>query len=274
MGNGINKFIKANLLFVISLIVLILSLGWIIISPGFEPIISILVSIISCVGYWPKDWYLIEKQSVTELQRSYYSENQQTETGLSNDNVVIDAKRVCRFNWERLSHGKKDKSIIFYLSNLESYESWSKVPIRVVMSSLSNSIGDNQHFLHAYIPDKPPICFYQFDCICAEMAVEDIDNDGFFELIVGYKCGAHSEGIRVFKLDRNLSFYFVEGSDIGSDLPLITWGKTSSNVFFIKTYSRNWGQNREKWNSRYEMFLFENSKFELKKTSKLKWEES
>lgn len=217
---------------------------------------------------------LIQHRSVNELPKMNYKEKVITKAGFLITNVIDDNNGGNKFDWGSSSLDDKDKSLLFNVPKRKySYSDWEVIPIRIVMSSISNTYGENQHFIYSYIPDKAPICFYQFDAICSEMTIVDIDNSGTPVLIIGYKCGAHSEGIKIFKLDRDLNFFQIEDSNIGSDFPLITWGKTINQEFYINTYSKNWELDRESWNSRYEMFIYKNSKFELHTTTKVKWKD-
>ncbi|HIF9416477.1 hypothetical protein WAX88_15350 [Photobacterium damselae subsp. damselae] len=265
------KFIKSNYPFLLTLCATVVSLLWLVVSPDYEPVVTTLLGVVGCIGLRPKDWLLIQNRSALDLPERYKTSEEKV-AGFAVENVNVDLKGVKTFNWITPSYVCDDKSIKFTIPKPEfAYTDWDEIPIRVVMSTVSNTYGEPQHFLYAYIPDKPPVCFYQIDAITAELSIEDIDSDGIPELLLGYKCGAHSEGIKLFKLDRNLNFHMIEGSDIGSDFPLIAWGRDGNHSFFINAYSRNWEGNREKWHSRYEQFLYKDYRFELNGTSKVRW---
>jgi hypothetical protein len=272
-------FIKINYLFLLATVATFVSIAWLLLAPDFEPVVTSLLGVVTCVSLRPKDWMLIRHRSIKkDLPEKFYSDDVKYKAGFILNNVVPlnEESDQSKFGWGKSSLEHQDKSVEFEVPkpSFSKAESRTKIKVRVVLSTLHNTYGEGQHYLYVYIPDKPPVCFLQFEGICAEITVVDIDNDGYPELIVGYKCGAHSEGIRIYKFDRELNYYFVEGSDIGSDFPLITWGRDPSGRFFINAYSRNWELDREKYHAVYEKYLFNDSKFAMDSTSKVRWAES
>lgn len=272
-------FIRSNYLFLLASLATLVSITWFLLAPDFEPVVTSLLGLITSVSLRPKDWMLIRRRTLRQdLPEKFYNDKLETKAGFILDNVVPlnEDKNQFKFDWGKSSLEHQDKSVEFEVPkpSFSKSECRETIKARVVMSTLHNTYGEGQHYLYVYIPDKAPVCFYQFEGICAEITVVDIDNDGFPELIVGYKCGAHSEGIRVYKFDSQLNFYFIEGSDIGSDFPLITWGKISNGSFFINAYSRNWEADREKYHSVYEKHIVKNSQFTLDSTCKVKWKDS
>ena len=147
------------------------------------------------------------------------------------------------------------------------------IPIRVLMITQINSHGPTQFFVYSIIPDKIPTCIFQFDGSCGEVCIEDIDKDGIPELLVGYKCGAHTECLKIFKLDRNYDFTAIEGSDICGDFSLITW-EFKNNEFLIKSYNKNYSEDREAWHSLVESYVYKDGRFEYVKTEKIKYTEA
>ncbi|MBP7663231.1 MAG: hypothetical protein KA770_05200 [Shewanella sp.] len=271
-------FIRSNYLFLIASVATFVSIVWFLLAPDFEPVVTSLLGLITCVSLRPKDWMFISQRSIRQdLPKEFYNNDLETKAGFIYDNVVAlnEDKNQFKFGWGKSSLDHQDKSVEFKVPkpSFSKSDGRTKIKVRVVMSTLHNTYGEGLHYLYVYIPDKAPVCFYQFEGHSAEMTVVDIDNDGFPELIVGYKCGAHSEGIRVYKFDRELNFYFIEGSDIGSDFPLITWGIMQDETFFINSYSRNWETDREKYDSIYEKYVVKNSQFTLDSTSKVKWKD-
>lgn len=272
-------FIRSNYLFLLATVATFVSIIWFLLAPDFEPVVTSLLGIVTCVSLRPKDWMLIRHRSMKkDLPEKFYTDDVDSKAGFIFHNVVLlnEDSNQHKFRWGKSSLEHQDKSVEFEVPKpyFSKSECRTKVKVRVVMSTLHNTYGDGQHYLYVYIPDKPPVCFHQFEGICAEITVVDIDDDGYPELIVGYKCGAHSEGIKVYKFDRELNYYFVEGSDIGSDFPLITWGRNPDGTFFINAYSRNWELDREKYHSVYEKYVFNDSKFIMDSTSRVKWADS
>ncbi|MDO6549203.1 hypothetical protein [Pseudoalteromonas carrageenovora] len=267
-------FIRKNYLFLLAILATIASIIWLILFPDFEPIVTSILAFITSVSLRPKDWMLIKKRSLGEdLPEHFYAK---AKAGFIYNNVTSlnEGSNQLKFGWGESSLVHQDKSLEFEVPKPDFSMSKSRkmVKVRVVMSTLHNTYGEGRHFIYVYIPDKTPVCFYQFDGICSEMTVIDIDNDDYPELIIGYKCGAHTEAVKIFKLDKQLNYYFLEGSNIASDYPLITWGKEPDGSFFINSYSRNWETDREKFHAIYEKYIVENSQLTLKSSSKVKWE--
>lgn len=252
---------------------IIASIVWFLVKPGFSPLFAFCPGVLTCYQWRPKDWLLIQKRSVQELPDQYYEINGIDNAEEIDLNTVIDEDGGKRFNWGSSTKNYEDQSVKFAIEN-EHYTSsnFDRIPIKVVMITHVNSHGIPERLLYSFITDRSPVCFSRFDAVASKITLEDIDNDEKPELIVGYKIGGHTEAIKIFKLDENLNFNLIDSSSLGSDYPLITWNKNDRNEFCIKTYGRNWTDNRNKWHSRFKKYIYRNNQFKLEKTSKVKWQ--
>jgi hypothetical protein len=264
-------FIKANITFLLACIATFTSFVWLIAAPDFEPVVTTVVGIITCLGFRPKDWMIILKRSEKELPKFEYKRID-IKANQVRKNIHIEESGFKRFNYD-YALDDRDKSVEFSVPPSKyKYNDWSHVPIRIVVLSQSNSWGENKHYVYAVVPDKSPVCFYQFEGICCELCIDDVDGDGVPEILIGYKCGGHSEGLKVFRVDNNFDIVSVAGSDIGSDFPLITWGSINGTEFIINSYSRNWSEDRESWQSLIESYRYEDERFILNKSGKIQWQ--
>jgi len=262
-------FIKSNFTFILATFATTISLIWFIAQPDFEPAITTTLGILTCVGLRPKDWKVIIKRNISELP-DWNVERISVESGVKRENTLTEKAGYKRFNYE-YAFESRDKSLEFTIKAPESkFGDMELIPIRVLMMTKINSYGLTQFYVYSIIPDRIPTCIFQFDGSCGEIYAEDIDKNGIPELIVGYKCGAHTECMKIFKLDRNYDFTAVEGSDVCGDLSLITW-EFKNNDFLVKTYNRNYGMDREAWHSLVESYLFTDNRFELIKSEKVKY---
>ncbi|WP_421868048.1 hypothetical protein [Motiliproteus sp.] len=265
------RFIKANLPFLLACIATLTAFIWLVASPDFEPIVTTVVGLITCISLRPKDWMIIRKRNQSELPDFEFNRISVTKN-TRRDNIYTEENGLKRFNFDH-ALSDRDKSIEFSAKpGKYKYSEWSKVPIRVVILSQSNTWGENKHYVYAIVPDKSPVCFYQFEAVCCEICADDVDGDGNLEVVIGYKCGAHTEGLRVFRLDDHFDLISVPGSDIGSDFPLITWGRADGVDYSVNSYSRNWGENREEWHTQIEVYRYRDGKFDLYKSEKVQWQ--
>lgn len=264
-------FIKANITFLLACIATVTSLTWLLVAPDFEPLVTTVVGIITCLGFRPKDWMIIRKRSVDNLPNFEYM-GRDINFHQKRNNIHIEKNDLKRFNYEH-SLGDRDKSVEFLVPPAEyKYNDWCHVPVRIVILSQSNTWGENKYYIYSILPDKSPVCFYQLDAICCEICIEDVNGDGVPEVIIGYKCGAHTEGLRIFRIDNNFDLFPITGSDIGSDFPLITWGLNSSSEFTLNAYSRNWSQDQKSWHTLIERYQFQDDRFVLDKSEKVQWQ--
>jgi hypothetical protein len=113
-------------------------------------------------------------------------------------------------------------------------------PNRVVVSRQPRSRAGVYHLL-LLLRDKNPITLAVLDSHFIEVFAEDFDGDGRPELAVLYHCGAHSRGLKLYRLDSNLDVREVPGSDLGSDWPLIEWADLNCDgKLEIRARNRDW----------------------------------
>lgn len=263
------EFVKQNFTFILASFATIVSILWFIAQPDFEPAITATLGLLTSIGFRPKDWKIVIKKDVSVLP-NWDSERISVESGKKRTNTITEKAGYKRFNYEFSFEGR-DKSIEFTVPSPKyRFGDMEIVPVRLIMVTQVNSDGPTQHYVYSVIPDKMITCIFQFEGSCGEFCVEDIDGDGVPELLIGYKRGAHTECIKLFKLDRNFDFAAIEGSDVCGDFSLVTWEFVYTK-FIIKTYSKNYEIDRESWHALVDSYEYKNSVFEHIKSEKIKY---
>jgi len=84
------NFVRENYLFLIAAFATFVSLIWLAIAPDFEPVVTTLLGIVTCVGLRPKDWMLVQRRSLHELPDSYYKEAVEKRAGFFVENVYVE----------------------------------------------------------------------------------------------------------------------------------------------------------------------------------------
>ena len=90
----------------------------------------------------------------------------------------------------------------------------------------------------------------------------DFDGDGFEEIVVRYHCGAHTHGMRVYKISPPPSGpELIPGADIGSDFPEISWkAREGGNGVIIFAKNRNWEGSLASDEPLVDRYIFENGR--------------
>lgn len=224
----------------------------------------------------------LEKEKIDEILKIIFeiSENKRPINEIpdflndnSNNEITIVDNNLKTINLEA-PYAEKDKIINLEINNNGNFNSeWDKIPIRIVASTQYNSLGNHLVYLHCYVLDKKPVCFDKIESIAFDIIEEDFDKDGIPEIAIEYSLGAHTRGFKVYKFESDLSLKLIEGSDIGSDTPLVKWGNANKTLpYELHSYNRNWGSDREKWQHSLEIYEYDrkNNKYFCREFSKMK----
>ena len=93
---------------------------------------------------------------------------------------------------------------------------------KIIVTELPKlEIGESEYYITLLIEDKKPIVLTKVVGYSVEIMTKDFDLDGIVELRLTYPTGGHSMGMLIYKIQTSSKPKFVEGSDIGSDYPLI-----------------------------------------------------
>lgn len=210
---------------ILSFIVLVVSIAWIYAEPSYEPAIALLLSIVALISMSRvSGTWLNKKMAPFRIK----AEKKKTDVTVSFDALIqgkaekhtVSVKKV----WYKTYPTLKSQ-VIHQTTNIDPYT--------ILL------IDQGHHF--------------EIKCI-------DIDGDGNPEVVLIYHCGAHSRGLRIFKVDYGHFLKQIPGSELGSDWPEIKIeDRDNDNKMEIYIKNRNWSGSPTQEFVEYQYVLIDGS---------------
>lgn len=134
--------------------------------------------------------------------------------------------------------------------------------LTVTARHLFSLIGATRHALRFSWSTGSSGVFDSIEGHSFDLYTHDFDGDGAEELIARYHCGAHTIGMRVYKIPAPPAApTLIPGANIGSDYPEITWWERKDGKgVVIRASNRNWSGSPASDSAKLERYIFRNGR--------------